>query len=274
MTKYIKFGEENVLAVAADNTAARGMTNFIAETRPGTPPGSNTGVGFQWNTKDFNPIMGGLSRNVKLYVKNDVYQTLPLYSNLKTKGIYVYPTNIDVANASATINVESEVRNESGTDQNVYLEVAVVNHLGELAYNFTSPLYTVTAATDLDQDYLTVVPADAYASNQAAIDTTSREVTVIKASADVAELNLWSVDDPYLYQVFCILGMKPEKDRASQITTGFRSGAASATTVFINDQRCTGYAQRYNEVQPSVLLDWLTLDAQDQGTNANFPLDA
>lgn len=58
--------------------------------------------------------MGGLSRNVRLYVKNDVYQTLPLYSNLKTKGIYIYPSNINVAAATAAITVESEVRNESG----------------------------------------------------------------------------------------------------------------------------------------------------------------
>ena len=127
------------------------MTNFIAESRPGTTPGSNSGAAFQWNTKDFNPVMGGLTRNVRLYVKNEVYQTLPLYSNLKTKGIYVYPSNIDVANASATINVESEVRNESGRDKRVYLEVAVVDHEGRLAYNFTSPLYTVAAAGDLDQ---------------------------------------------------------------------------------------------------------------------------
>ncbi|HPT94033.1 MAG: sugar-binding domain-containing protein, partial [Limnochordia bacterium] len=82
LTKHVKFGEKNVLAVAVDNTAARGMTNYLAETRPGTAPGSNTGVAFQWNTKDFNPVMGGLTRNVRLYVKPTVYQTLPLYSNL------------------------------------------------------------------------------------------------------------------------------------------------------------------------------------------------
>ena len=108
LTKHIKFGEENVLALAADNTSSRGMTNFIAETRPGTTPGSNSGAAFQWNTKDFNPVMGGLTRNVRLYVKNEVYQTLPLVQQSEDKGIYVYPSNIDVANASATINVESK----------------------------------------------------------------------------------------------------------------------------------------------------------------------
>lgn len=280
LTKHIKFGEENVIAVAADNTSGRGMSNFISETRPGTAPGSNSGVGFQWNTKDFNPVMGGLTRNVRLYVKNDVYQTLPLYSNLKTKGVYIYPSNINVVDASATINVESEVRNAGGSDQNVYLEVAVVNHLGELVYSFTSSVYTVVAATDVEQEYLTVVPADAYNANPAPIDIDSRDVTVITAAADVTDLRLWSVDDPYLYEVFCIL--RDEAGQAidvSQVTTGFRKVELVPGFdggVLINDQYVwlRGYAQRAANEWAAIGIapDWLRdFDAQlIRESNANF----
>ena len=280
LTKHIKFGEENVLALAADNTSSRGMTNFIAETRPGTTPGSNSGAAFQWNTKDFNPVMGGLTRNVRLYVKNEVYQTLPLYSNLKTKGIYVYPSNIDVANASATINVESEVRNESGRDKRVYLEVAVVDHAGRLAYNFTSPLYTVAAAGDLDQEYPTVVPADAYDRNPAPLDTASRDSMVISAAADVSGLRLWNVDDPYLYNVYCVL--RDENGQAldvSKVTTGFRKVVLVPGFdggVFINDQHVwlRGYAQRAANEWAAIGIapDWLKdFDAQlIRESNANF----
>lgn len=43
LTKYINYGEENVIAVAPDNTSSRGMTGLIAETKPGSAPGSNDG---------------------------------------------------------------------------------------------------------------------------------------------------------------------------------------------------------------------------------------
>lgn len=280
LTKHVKFGEKNVLAVAVDNTAARGMTNYLAETRPGTAPGSNTGVAFQWNTKDFNPVMGGLTRNVRLYVKPTVYQTLPLYSNLKTKGIYVYPSNIDVAARSAVINVESEVRNESGREQKICLEVAVADHKGQVVYQFASPLYTVPAAADVEQEWLTVVPADAYAANPAPLDTASREVTVVKASAAVNGLRLWSVDDPYLYQVYCIL--RDESGQAldvSQVTTGFRKVELVPGFdggVYINDEFVwlRGYAQRATNEWAAIGVapDWLKdFDAQlIKESNANF----
>lgn len=280
LTKHIKFGEENVIAVATDNTSGRGMSSFISETRPGTEPGSNSGVGFQWNTKDFNPVMGGLSRNVRLYVKNDVYQTLPLYSNLKTKGIYIYPSNINVAAATAAITVESEVRNESGQAKKVYLEVNIINHSGELAYSFTSPLHTIEPAADADQEYLTVVPDDAYAPNPKPLDTSSRDSTVITACADVTDLRLWSVDDPYLYDVYCIL--RDEQGQAidvSRITTGFRKVEIVPGFdggVFINDQFVwlRGYAQRAANEWAAIGIapDWLKdFDAQlIRESNANF----
>ena len=280
LSKHVKFGEQNVLAVAADNTSGRGMTHYISETRPGSTPGSNDGAGFQWNTKDFNPVMGGLTRSVKLHVKNDVYQTLPLYSNLKTKGVYIYPSDINVTASTATINVESEVRNESRVERNVFLEVAVVNHLGELVYNFTSPTYSAAPAEDLAAEYITVVPMDAYDAEPAPIDTSSRHATVIKASAQVEDIRLWSLDDPYLYQVYCIL--RDEHGQAidvSQVTTGFRKVELVAGFdggVFINNQHVwlTGYAQRATNEWAAIGIapDWLRdYDAKlIKESNANF----
>ncbi len=43
----------------------------------------------------------------------NVYQTLPLYSNLKTTGVYVYAQDFDIKGRKATIHAESEVRNDS-----------------------------------------------------------------------------------------------------------------------------------------------------------------
>jgi beta-galactosidase len=36
--------------------------------------------------KDFNPNFGGLNRDAKLIVAGNIYQTLPLYENLKTRA--------------------------------------------------------------------------------------------------------------------------------------------------------------------------------------------
>lgn len=280
LSKHVKFGEKNVLAIAADNTSGRGMTHYISETRPESTPGINDGIGFQWNTKDFNPVMGGLTRNVSLYVKDQVYQTLPLYSNLKTKGVYIYPSDINVAASTLTINVESEVRNESGVKQNVFLEVAVVNHLGELAYKFISPTFSVEAARDLDEEYLTVVTADAYKVKLAPVEVSSRDSMVIQASAQVENIRLWCPDDPYLYQVYSIL--RDDQGQVldvNKVTTGFRKVEIRGGVdggVFINDQYVwlTGYAQRATNEWAAIGIapDWLRdYDAQlIKESNANY----
>ncbi len=72
ITPYVKFGAENVLAVRTDNdwTYRERATNSR----------------FQWNDRNFNANYGGIPKNVKLHVANQVYQTLPLYSNLQTTG--------------------------------------------------------------------------------------------------------------------------------------------------------------------------------------------
>ena len=99
VSKVAKFGEEeNILAVKVDNS-------------PGYKEEA-TGTAFLWNSKDFNPNFGGLNRDARLIVAGKIYQTLPLYDNLKTSGIYVYPEAIDLKKQTADLKVEAEVANE------------------------------------------------------------------------------------------------------------------------------------------------------------------
>ena len=51
-----------------------------------------TGSTWQWHTKSFNVNYGGIPKNVWLHVTDPVYQTLPLFSDLGTTGIYIYGT--------------------------------------------------------------------------------------------------------------------------------------------------------------------------------------
>lgn len=269
ITKYITFGSsnENVIALALDNTSARGIPNgrYLHETKPGSAPGSNDGTTYEWNTNEFNPTIGGLTKNVILHVKNRVYQTLPLYSNLKTTGTYVYGTNIDPQAHTAVIHVEAEVRNESESDKELSLEVAVVDKSGNLQYEFTSDEEaTIPVAGDKGMVYDTVVPADAYSENPAATDIKTVEVGKITAFANVRDIHLWSPEDPCLYDVYSIVKDGEDIIDVTKITTGFRKVEYKGGVdggIYINGKLVwlTGYAQRATNEWAAVgtVPDWL-----------------
>ena len=100
ITKFARFGgEDNLLAVKVDNSP-----NYKEE---------GTDTAFEWNAKDFNPNFGGLNRDATLIVAGKVYQTLPLFENLHTTGIYVYPDAIDLGKKTADLHVEAQVVNET-----------------------------------------------------------------------------------------------------------------------------------------------------------------
>lgn len=295
-------GEDNLIAVATDNAADRGQsdsTKVTHETRPGSEAGAADGYGYQWNTKDFNEVQGGITGNVNLYVKGNVYQTLPLYNNLKTTGNYVYATDFNIREGKATVTVEGEIRNESNADANVSLEVNIVemvdpnkdetgddaDHTKQpyLVASFKSDNTNAIVAEDKGTVYKSMIPEDAYAfeneGTPAPTDTSTADVTKLVASAPVEGLKFWSPDAPNLYEVYTVL-----KDSdgnvldVQQITTGFRKVEYDITDggLKINDVPVwlTGYAQRSTNEWAviGVANDWLQdLDMQwIKESNSNF----
>ncbi len=97
LTPYIIKGE-NVIAVRIDNS-----WEYHERT---------TGQRYLWNDKNFNVNYGGIPKNVFLHVTDKLYQTLPLYNNLKTTDIYIYGTDYDIKGRKVTVNAESQVKNE------------------------------------------------------------------------------------------------------------------------------------------------------------------
>lgn len=71
-----------------------------------------------------------------LYVTDEVYQTLPLYSNLKTTGVYVYATDFDIKGRKAKIHAESEVRNDSRETRSFSYRVTLTDADGKLVKTF------------------------------------------------------------------------------------------------------------------------------------------
>ena len=203
------FGDvDNVLAVRVDN-----RDSCLEEA---------TGVRFQWTPRDFNPNFGGLNHDVRLFVMGRIYQTLPLYENLQTTGIYVYATDPEIAARTTGIGVEAQVRNESGDFASVTLSVLVVDADGAVCARFDG------ATSDL-------------------VDGQTETLT---ASGRLSDARFWAVDDPYLYTVYTILTVDGAVVDVCPTRTGFRKtafrGGAGSGGVFLNDRFIwlTGYAQR------------------------------
>lgn len=290
LTDYVTPGQEAVIALANDSTCGRGTNNYYAETVPGEEWGSSynseagkvgNGAGFQWNTHEFTPTQAGLVYDVNLYIKDQVYQTLPLYNNLKTTGNYIYADNFDIRDKKATINVKAEVRNETAKDEKLTLQVDVVKNIDPnednpeaedhtkkpyLKYSFSST-GTATAAKDAGVKFETVVKPEVYAEgaeHEYLTGVETVDVSYIEASFDAENVDFWSTDAPHLYDVYTILKNESgEVIDVQKTTTGFRKVEYTLTDgLKINDQSVwlTGYAQRSSNEWAAIgeANDWLT----------------
>jgi beta-galactosidase len=181
-----------------------------------------TGTRFQWNVNDFNPNYGGINRHVRLHVTGAIYQTLPLYDGLKTTGVYIYPTHISVPDGSADIAAESQVHNASPDRASVTLSAIVVDKDGVVRAKFEGDT----------------------------VDVLAGEKKILKAIGPLQKARFWSVDDPYLYDVFTTLTAGGQVVDVNKVTTGFRKtefkGGVGKGGVFINDELVylKGFAQR------------------------------
>ncbi len=303
LTPYLHEEGPNLIAVATDNTATRGIDCCIAETPnkpeviPGTylfpqdgqVPEDKLGVGYFWNCNDFNPSVGGITRPVKIHFKPEVYLTLPLHSNLCTKGVYVYGQNFDLEKKCAEIAVEAEVRNESGKEAEVWLEISVETTDGEKKALFLSEK-CLAAPGESRPSPLTITPEDAYEWDEekgryvpveeeervAPTKTSSIDVTVLKATSDAVNLRFWNPEDPYLYRVTVRLFVDGIPVDLETVETGFRHVAYDKDRgVLINGVPVwlTGYAQRAtNEwaaigIAPEWLKDTDAMLIRESGAN-------
>ena len=212
---------DNVIAVRTDNS-------YLYQERA-------TGAGFQWNHAAFNVSYGGLTKNVRLHVTNKLYQTLPLYTNLGTTGTYVYAADFDIPKRSATIHVESEVRNETRTPQTFSLKVEVTDAEGRAVRAFRSAAMRV-----------------------------ARGATVTaRAAALVTGLNFWSWGYGYLYDVRSTVVVQGRAVDAVTTRTGFRKTEFARGMLTLNDRaiHLKGYAQRTSNEWPalgSAVPAWLS----------------
>ena len=201
-------GKDNILSVKVDNSTA-----YMEEA---------TQTRFQWNSKDFNPNFGGLNRNSSLIVAGKIYQTLPLYNNLKTTGVYIYPENINIAKKTTDVKVESQVTNETSDYASITLSAIVVDNDGN-----------VKAKLDGNTS-----------------DLVAGQSEIFTASGTLADARFWDTKDPYLYHVYSILSVNGKVVDVVDTKTGFRQaefkGGVGKGGVWLNGKFVwlTGYSQR------------------------------
>ncbi|NDW12617.1 DUF4982 domain-containing protein [Bacteroides sp. 214] len=235
LTPYIKKGE-NVLAIRIDNNwkYREAATNST----------------YQWNNNNFNANYGGIPKNVFLHITSDVYQTLPLYSNLKTTGVYVYAADIKVQSRTAVINAESEVKNDSRKARKFHYEVSISDKDGATVSNFASEPVTIQPGA----------------------------TQKVHAAAQVSDLNFWSWGYGYLYDVKTkLVDDKGNVFDEVNTRTGFRKTRFAEGKVWLNDRvlQMKGYAQRTSNEWPAVGLSvpaWLSDYSNDLMVKSNANL--
>lgn len=202
----------NVLAVRIDNS-----TKYVEKA---------TGSGFQWNVNDFAANYGGIPKNVRLHVTDKLYQTLPLYSNLGTTGVYVYARDFDIKGRSAKVTAETQVKNEYPVPKKFSYEVIITGPDGKLVQTIQGGEQTLGAG----------------------------ETKTISASAKVSDLNFWSWGYGYLYDVATTLKVDGKPVDTVTTRTGFRKLEFANGMVKLNDRtlQMKGYAQRSTNEWPAV----------------------
>ncbi|MBN1796531.1 MAG: DUF4982 domain-containing protein [Sedimentisphaerales bacterium] len=215
ITDNIKFApRENIIAVKIDNS-----WRYREKA---------TGQTYQWNDMNFNANYGGIVKNVYLHITDRLYQTLPLYSNLQTTGVYIYAKDIDIKARKAKVAAESQIKNEHGTQKEFTYQVVIKDMAGKIIKEFDGGKYTLA----------------------------SGETKIVSASAEVDNLNFWSWGYGYLYDVYTIISAGDKPVDVVKTRTGFRKTAFADGMIKLNDRviQVKGYAQRTSNEWPAVAL--------------------
>ena len=208
------------LIVAGDNVVAARIDNSWDYKE------KSTGSAFQWNDKNFNANYGGIHKNVYLHITDKLYQTLPLYTNLQTTGVYVYASGFDVKNKTAEITAETQIKNEYATPKSFQYEVVIQDLSGKIVRTLNGGRHSIAPG----------------------------ETKTIAASDKVSNLNFWSWGYGYLYNVTTNLKVDEKLVDSVKTRTGFRKTEFANGMFKLNDRtlQIHGYAQRTSNEWPAL----------------------
>lgn len=186
----------------------------------------SSGVKFQWQDRNFNANYGGITKNVYLHIAPRIYQTLPLYSSLRTTGVYVYAGDYHIGKNKATVHVKTEVKNETAGDVVCTLQVKLEEMNGKPVRKFEGDAQLIKAGA----------------------------VATLSGVAPVSGLHFWSWGYGYLYKVKSVLLINGKETDSVTTITGFRKTEFANGLFKLNDRAMMihGYAQRTSNEWPAV----------------------
>ncbi len=236
ITDALNFGgKENVIALRINN-------NWDYKEQ-------ESGTAYQWNDKNFNANYGGLPKNVVLHCTNKLYQTLPLMSSLGTQGVYTYADKIDIREKTATMHVESEIRNENDKPVTFHMNVVLRDNNHNMVKEFRSAEQTLEPG----------------------------ETRIVSASAPISKVKCWSWGYGYLYHVSSSLVVNGKAHDIVETSTGIRKTEFRNGMFYLNGRvlQLKGYAQRSSNEWPAVgmsVAPWLSdfSNGLMERGNANF----
>ena len=231
--KFVGRSENGVMAFGLDVTDAvrpAPATNVVAARidNAWNYHEKATGSGFQWNDRNFYANYGGINKNVVLHITDKLYQTLPLFSNLGTTGVYVYAQDFDVPGGSAKITAEAQVRNEYVQPRTFGYGVTIRDRDGKTVGAFDGGQYTLAPG----------------------------ETRTVSASGRLSNLHFWSWGYGYLYDVETTLTVDGRPTDTVTTRTGFRKTQFDHGVLTLNDRviQVKGYGQRTTNEWPAVGL--------------------
>ncbi|MEI6491930.1 MAG: sugar-binding domain-containing protein [Verrucomicrobiota bacterium] len=226
ITDQVKFGAENVIAVQIDN-------DMLAK--------DPAGYSYGWSADAFYPNFGGIFKDVSLHITDKLHQTLPLYSNLKTSGVYVYAEKIDTGAGTADLTVESEVANAYDEPRAPSFEFWVVDCEGKEVLRKSAPARAVSAGGK----------------------------TKFTATAPMTGIHFWSPDYPYLYRVFSALKVAGKLVDVVRSPLGVRKVTFSAK----EGLKLNGHPIYLKGYAPRTTMEWaVTGIPQDWMTEYDYKL--
>jgi len=253
LTPYLKIGAPNVLAVMADNRFMKdpvdpGMDPQAATTDKTHPNLAQLSEKLQesipatidelqadqipWNNPHWHPAHGGIYRNVRLIVTDQMHFALPLYSFLQTEGPYVYAT--DVTEKSAQVALEIPIRNDAATAADSEVRAEIVDADGKSVFN---ELIRV------------VLPAHGELK--------------VQLAGTIASPRLWEPAYPHLYRVELKLIWRGKTLDSTELPLGIRAIRWDANAgLFVNGAhlKLHGWGQKPTNEWPGLgaaLPDWL-----------------
>ncbi len=216
ITPYLHFdGSGNVLAVRA---ASRDDSWFESP-------------GFSGSSR-FGQAMNGIFRPVRMYITDPVYIPRNTYSGYNAAKWGTYVSTLSASDTSATIDVQTNVMNESTSDQDVFLTTQIVDAGGNIV---------ATAQSE------TTIPAGTIGpilSSQA--PTFDQQLTVNNPTLWYPNNSIYG--KPYMYKVFHIVSVNGTVVDSVQTPLGIRTLAWNQDFPLINGkpQYLWGGSGRYD----------------------------